>query len=136
MFRKFFLCALGSAGMVPAAAVAQGRGGGGGGGRGGPPSGMGGPGNIGGLGAGVPGGLGGISDMGTTMRDQGRLNSQGPENASPTGIAHANSNSVQSGSSSGTLNTMFPGTHTTKSVPSGSLAGLTTAMTLMANGPS
>jgi hypothetical protein len=139
MIGKVLLCAVVSAAMIPAAAVAQGRGGGGGGsggGMGGPPSGMGGPGNAGGFGVGGPGAMGDISDMGSTMRDQGRLNSQGPANASQTGIAHANSNSVLSGSSTGTLNTMFPGTRTTKSVSAGSLAGLTTGMTLMSNGTS
>jgi len=130
MFRKVMLCALASAAMIPAAAAAQGRGGGGGGGgMGGPPSGMGGPSNAGG-----PGGMGGISDMGSTMRDQGRLNSQGPDHASQTGIDHANSNSVLSGSSNQTLDRMFPNTHSTKSISSGSLAGLTTGMTLMSNG--
>jgi sporulation protein YlmC with PRC-barrel domain len=78
--------------------------------------------------------MGGISDMGSMMRDQGRLNSQGPEHASPTGIAHANSNSVLSGSSTGTLDRMFPATRTTTAVSSGSLAGLKTGMTLMSNG--
>jgi hypothetical protein len=140
MVGKVLLSALVSVAMIPAAALAQGHGGGGGGGgMGGGPSGMGGPGNAGGFGAGGPGGMGGmggISDMGSTMRDQGRLNSQGPANASPTGIAHANSNSVLSGSSTGSLNTMFPGTRTTKAVSTGSLAGLTTGMTLMSNGTS
>lgn len=103
---------------------------------GGPPSGMGGPGNAGGFGAGGPAGMGGISNMGSTMRDMGRLNSQGPDHASPTGIAHANSNSVLSGSSNSTLNNMFPGTKATKSVTSGPLAGITTGMTLMSNGTS
>jgi hypothetical protein len=134
MFRKALLCALAGAAMIPAAAAAQGHGGGGGGGMGGPPSGMGGPGNAGGFGPGGPGGIGGISDMGSMMRDQGRLNSQGPANASATGIAHANSNSVLSGTSTGTLNRLFPGTRTTTKVGSGSLAGLTTGMTLTSNG--
>ena len=101
---------------------------------GGPPSGMGGAGNAGGFGMGGPGGMGGISDMGSTMRDQGRLNSQGPANASQTGIDHANSNSVLSGSSTSALNHMFPGTRTTTSISSGPLAGLTTGMTLMSSG--
>ena len=94
MFRKAIFCALASAAMIPAAALAQhggGPGGGGGGpfgGAGGPPSGMGGPGNAGGFGMGGPngmggmnggmnggmgvgnGGLGGINDIGSAMRDQ------------------------------------------------------------------
>ena len=128
MFRKVILCALASAAMIPVAAVAH-PGGGGGGGMGGPPGGMGGMGGMGNA-----GGMGGISDMGSTMRDQGRLNSHGPAHASQTGIDHANSNSVLSGSSNNTLNTMFPDTKATKSVSSGTLAGLTTGMTLMSNG--
>jgi len=133
MFRKIFLCALASAAMIPAAAVAQGHGGGVG--AGGPRSGMGGPGNAGGFGMGGQSGMGGISDMGSTMRDQGRLNSQAFDHASQTGIDHANSNSALSGSNS-TLNRMFPGTRTTTSVTSGPLAGLTTGMPLTSNGTS
>jgi hypothetical protein len=83
---------------------------------GGPPAGVGGMGNAGGF------GTGGISDIGSTMRDQGRLNSQGPAHASPTGIAHANANSV------------LAGTTATATVTSGPLVGLTTGMTLMSNG--
>lgn len=130
MLRKAIFCALASAAMIPAAAVAQGRGGGGG--AGGPPAGVGGmgnaglgaggPGGMGGMGAGNVGGLGGISDTGSLMRDQGRLNSQGPAHASPTGVAHANQNSVLAGTSS------------TASVRSGALAGLTTGTTLFSNG--
>ena len=142
MLRKVVFCAIASAAMIPAAAFAQGHGGGGG--MGGPPAGMGGPGNAGGFGAGGPGGMGGmggpgmggISDMGSTMRDLSRMNSQGPTNASPTGIAHANSNSVLSGSSTTTLDRMFPSTRTTTNVTSGPLAGLATGMTLTSNGAS
>jgi sporulation protein YlmC with PRC-barrel domain len=142
MFRKVILCALASATMIPAAAMAQHGPPGGmpGGAMGGPPGGVGGMGNSGGFGPGGPGGMGsingmgGINGIGSTMRDQGRLNSQGPANASPTGIAHANSNSVLSGSSTSTLNRMFPGTRTTSTVSSGALAGLTTGMTLTSNG--
>jgi hypothetical protein len=144
MFRKIMFCAVAGAAMIPAAAVAQGHGGGGGGagGMSGPPAGMGVPANAGGFGAGGPGGMGsmgpgsmgGLSNMGSTMRDQGRLNSQGPSNASPTGIAHANSKSVLSGSSNGALDRMFPNTRTTTSVTSGALAGLSTGMTLTSNG--
>jgi len=92
---------------------------------------MGGPGNAGGFGpggpfgAGGPGGIGGIGgpgSMGSTMRDLGRMNSQGPANASPTGIEHANQNSV------------LAGTTPTTSVRSGALAGLTTGTTLFSNG--
>ncbi|MFL6765360.1 MAG: hypothetical protein ACJ8FO_09225 [Sphingomicrobium sp.] len=143
MFRKIMFCALAGAAMIPAAAVAQHGGGGGGGHGGGPPAGVGGGTGNGGLGnGGLGGGIGnaggGMSNIAVTTRDASRINSQGPANASPTGIAHANSNSVLSGSggatSSASLERMFPGTRTTTSVTSGTLAGLTTGMTLMSNG--
>jgi hypothetical protein len=103
----------------------------------------GGMGNAGGPGGGMgnAGGLGGAmgnAGLGGIARDQARMNSQGPANASPTGISHADSNSVLSGASSTStsagLNRMFPGTRTTTTVASGSFAGLTTGMTLMSNG--
>jgi hypothetical protein len=149
MFRKVILCALASAAMIPATAMAQhgggppgGMPGGGGGGMGGPGS-MGGmsPGGMGGMGPGSMGGIGNAgstNNIGVTTRDASRINSQGPANASPKGIAHANQNSVLSGSggtnSSASLDRMFPGTRTTTSVTSGTLAGLTTGMTLRSNG--
>ncbi|MCH8616307.1 hypothetical protein LZ016_09365 [Sphingomonas sp. SM33] len=37
--------------------------------------------------------------MGTTTRDQARSESRGPNNASPTGVSHANENSVLAGGS-------------------------------------
>lgn len=136
MFRKVIICALASAAMIPAAAAAQhGPGGGMGGmggmgnaggfGHGGPGGlgsmgGMGGPGGMGGLGG--MGGMGNVNDMGSSMRDQGRMNSQGPAHASATGIAHANQNSV------------LAGTTATTSVTSGPLAGLKTGTTLYSNG--
>jgi hypothetical protein len=121
MMRKAILCALASATIISAPALAQGRGGGGGGG---PPAGVGGGmGNAGGIGRnGGFGGFGGINDIGSTMRDQGRLNSQGPNHASQSGIDHANANSVLAGTSS------------TRTVTSGALTGLTTGMTLISNG--
>jgi hypothetical protein len=82
---------------------------------------MGGAGNAGGFGAGGPSGFGG-SDFGITTRDQARANSQGPEHASATGVAHANANSV------------LAGTTGTTTVSSGALAGLTTGATLLSNG--
>lgn len=137
MFRKTMMCALASVAMIPAAAAAQHDGGGGGG----PPAGVGGMGNAGGFGMGGPGGFGGGMGMGagmggpgsfggsmggmgmgSSMRDQGRLNSQGPANASATGIAHANQNSV------------LAGTTPTTTVTSGALAGLTAGTTLYSNG--
>jgi sporulation protein YlmC with PRC-barrel domain len=130
MLRKLILCALASAAMIPAAAHAQGRGGGGGGG--GPAAGAGGMGNAGGFG----GGMGIGNSFGIETRDASRINSQGLNHASPTGIAHANQNSVLAGTTttSSRLNAMFPNTRTTTTVTSGSLSGLTTGMTLMSNG--
>jgi hypothetical protein len=128
MIRKMWLCVLASAALIPAAAAAQHGPGGGGG----PPSGGGGMGNAGGFGRGGPGGFGaggmgnggfgGISDMGSMMRDQGRLNSQALGHASQTGIDHANQNSV------------LAGTTATTTVTSGPLIGLTTGTTLYSNG--
>jgi sporulation protein YlmC with PRC-barrel domain len=103
----------------------------------------GGMGNAGGLGGGLGRGAGGMvtvgggSDFGASTRDASRINSQGPLHASPTGMAHANSNSVLSGTggtSTATLNRMFPATRTTRTVSSGTLSGLTTGMTLVSNG--
>jgi hypothetical protein len=118
MVHKQILTAVAVAALIPAAAFAQ-RGPGGG--HGGPPSGMGGPGNAGGFGLGGPAGMG-IGGMNDTMRDMGRLNSQGPANASQTGIDHANQNSV------------LAGTTSTTTATSGPLAGLTTGTTLYSNG--
>lgn len=135
MFRKAILCALASAAILPTVATAQGHGGGGGGGMGhGGGIGMG-NGPIGGMGN--AGGLGAMNNgLGIQTRDASRINSQGLTNASPTGIAHANQNSVLSGRGATTtsINAMFPGTRTTNSVTSGMLVGLTTGMTLMSNG--
>lgn len=145
MMHKLILCAVASAAMIPAVASAQGRGGGGGGG---PPAGVGGGmgnagglgggmGNAGGLGAG--GGLGSLNNsFGIETRNASRINSQGPNYASPTGIAHANQNSVLAGTSTTTtassVNRMFPGTRATTTVTSGALSGLTTGMTLYSHG--
>jgi hypothetical protein len=82
---------------------------------------MGGPGNAGGFGPGGPAGMG-LGGMNDTMRDMGRLNSQGPANASQTGIDHANQNSV------------LAGTTSTRTATSGPLAGLTTGTALYSNG--
>lgn len=124
MVSKVILCLLAGAAMIPAVAQAQ-RGGGG------PPAGVGGMGNAGGFGAGGPGGngggfgnsgLGGISDTGSSMRDQGRLNSQALDHASPTGIDHANQNSV------------LAGTAAVRTVTNGPLVGLTSGTTLFSGG--
>lgn len=134
MFRKVLLCALASAAMIPAAAMAQhGQGGGGGPPGGMPGGGMGNAGGMGGIGPGGMGGLGpsgmgglgnsgGLNNVGVTTRDTARANSQGPAYASPTGIAHANQNSV------------LAGTSTTTRVTSGTLSGLGNGMTLFSNG--
>ena len=147
MMHKLILCAVASAAIIPAVAVAQGRGGGGGGG--GPPAGVGGGmGNAGGLGGGMGnagglgtgnGGLGSMNNsVGIETRNASRINSQGANYASPTGIAHANQNSVLAGSSTTTttrsVDRMFPGTRAMTTVTSGALSGLTTGMTLYSNG--
>jgi hypothetical protein len=96
-----------------------------------------GPGGMGGMGPGSMGGIGsagGMNNIGVTTRDMERANSQGPANASPTGIAHANQNSVLGGASTTTLSSMFPGTRTTTTVTTGTFSGLTTGMTLFSNG--
>lgn len=137
MVRNAILCALASAVMIPGAISAHPGGGNGGGeGRGGL---MGGGG--GGAGGGMDassrgmGGLGGISDIGMRgganasannvgleNREDSRINSQALEHASPTGIEHANQNSVLAGTSS------------TTTVSSGALSGLTTGTTVFSNG--
>jgi hypothetical protein len=61
--------------------------------------------------------------MGSSTRDQARLNSQGPAHASATGIANANQNSV-----------LYGTTPTSGSVTSGAFAGLSTGTTLYSNG--
>jgi len=121
MRRKYVLTALASAAVLSAGAALAHPGGGPGGGMGGPPAGvgggMGGMGNIGGM-----GNAGGMNDFGITTRDQARANSQGPNNASATGVANANQNSV------------LAGTTATARITSGALSGLTTGMTLYSNG--
>ena len=129
MGSKHLIAVFAAVALIPAVAIAQ-RGPGGG--TGGPPSGMGGPGNAGGFGPGGPGGMGmggiggigamGGIGMGSTMRDMGRTNSQGPANASATGIANANANSV------------LAGTTATRTATNGPLTGLTTGTTLYSNG--
>jgi hypothetical protein len=140
MLHKSVLMALAGAALIPAAALAQH----------GPPSGGGGLGNAGGFGAGGPmgmgnagsmgagggmgmgagmnggiggmNGMGGMNSMGVSTRDAARMNSQALSHASPTGIAHANQNSV------------LAGTGMTTTVTSGALTGLTTGTTLYSNG--
>lgn len=125
MHGKFLFAALGSAAVMLATPALAHPGNGGGG----PPSGAGGPGNAGGFGnaggLGNQGGFGngGMNDVGVTTRDEARMNSQGPANASANGIANANQNSV-----------LFPGTTATSTVASGALAGLSTGATLYSNG--
>lgn len=126
---KLILTALASATILCGGqALAQHGGGpgGGGGGAGGPHGGPGGGfGNSGGFGAGGPGGMGnpgGMDGFGASMRDQARVNSEGPANASATGIAHANENSV------------LAGTTGSNRVASGALAGVSTGMPVYSNG--
>lgn len=114
MLRKTVLCALASGALISAgSALAHGPGG-----MHGPPGGM--PGAS----MGNAGGLGGMGNMGAgnagigmITRDEARANSQGAANASATGIAHANSNSVLAGTS-GAKN----------------LTGLTAGMVVLQNG--
>jgi hypothetical protein len=131
--RKLMLFALASAVIAPAAASAHPGGGNGGGeGRGGlmgggsgigmdPSSrGMGGLGGIGDVG--VRGANANADDVGVENREASRINSRAPQHASPTGISHANQNSVLAGTSSASR------------VTNGALAGLTTGTTLFSNG--
>jgi hypothetical protein len=113
MYRKLLAAAVASTALVAAPAFAQHGPGGGHG-----------PGPAGGLGTNVGGhvGLGSMGGPGTNVgvdtRAQARVNSQGPAHASPTGIAHANINSVLKGGA----------------VVGGPLTGLTTGMTVNFNG--
>jgi hypothetical protein len=69
------------------------------------------------------GNVGGMNgDFGASMRDQARLNSQGPAHASATAIANANANSV------------LAGTTASNRVTSGALSGVTTGMPVYSNG--
>lgn len=74
------------------------------------------------MGNGGFGSIGSGGDVGSTMRDQGRLNSQGPEHASTTGIDHASPSSV------------LAGTTATRMATRGPLAGLAAGATLYSNG--
>ena len=123
--RATILRTLASAALICAGPALAQHGGGHGQGAGAPAGagGMGNPGGMsgmhgGGAGAGNAGGMsGGLSDIGAQTREQARVNSQGSLHASPTGIAHANPNSVLAGTSGGTT-----------------LTGITTGMALMQNG--
>jgi sporulation protein YlmC with PRC-barrel domain len=146
MFNKMLMAVMASTIVVaaPVLAAPGGGGGGNGGGHGG------GAGGGGGHGAGVGGGAGssggananglGGSPAGAAL--EARMNSMGLENASPTGIEHANPNSalgtgtsttVRTNSSAG-MDRMFPGTKSSTHVNSGSLTGLSTGMTLTSSG--
>lgn len=130
MHRKLILTALASAAILCGGqALAAGPGGGGGGPGGGGHGGGGGPGGggMGDHGGGMgPGGMG-RGDMGDNdglgmSRGDGRINSQGPDHASATGIANASANSV------------LAGTTPTNRVTSGALAGVTAGMAVFFNG--
>jgi hypothetical protein len=58
---------------------------------------------------------GGISDMGSTMRDLDRANSQGPANADTRGIERANENSVLRSAPTVTENPAINGASRSKS---------------------
>jgi hypothetical protein len=106
MFRKTILCALaGAATMMTGAAVAKPGGGpGGGGGHG-----------MGALHANAHGLAVAPHGHGVRPAGIGRVHSQGPYHASPTGISHSNSHSVLKGTT----------------VVGGSIAGLTRGMSVL-----
>ena len=129
MHRNLILTALASAAILCGgqALAATGPGGGGGGGGGGHGGGGGGGGGHGDTGSGGGlgdhgGGMGDLDGVGRMSGDDARINSQGPDHASATGIAHANENSV------------LAGTTATNRVTSGVLAGVTTGMSVFSNG--
>lgn len=120
MSNKPILTAIASASILFAAQAPAHPGGGGGPGGAGGPAGAGPMGNGGGWG---PGGSGGMGNAGMIdARDDARLNSQGPNNASATGISHANANSV------------LAGTTASNRIKSGPLTGVATGMSVMSNG--
>lgn len=131
MDRKLILTALASAAILCGGqALAAGPGGGGGGGHGGGNSGGHGSGNMGGdhgAGMGNAGmGRGDNDDMGAAAggmdRGDGRINSEGPEHASPNGIAHADDHSV------------LAGTTVATSITTGALAGVADGQAVFFNG--
>jgi hypothetical protein len=98
-------------------------------------------GSHGGGGAGAAGGNATGGPAGAAL--DARMNSMGPANASPNGIAHANSNSVLGDGTTTTttranarakLDAAFPGTKGKAKVTSGSLSGLSAGTTLLSNG--
>lgn len=113
MFKPTVALLAGAALSAASPALAQpGRGGGGGGAPSSPPSTSQGPGNASPNSPISTSTMAPPTDTTTTTspatdttttspsnRDQGRMNSQGPDNASPTGIEHANENSVLAGGS-------------------------------------
>lgn len=131
MHRQLILTALASAAILCGgqALAAGGPGGGGGGPGGGGGHGGGGPGGGGGMGnMGNMGDIGGpgrdIGGPGTGLmtRDDARMNSQGPDHASATGVANANANSV------------LAGTTPTNRVTNGPLSGVAAGMSVFSNG--
>jgi len=137
MFNKMLIAAMASTIIVSAPLLAAPGGGGGGGGHGG---GGGGHGVSAGGNGGANAGGGGGGPAAAAL--DARMNSMGLENASPTGIDHANPNSALGSSTTANVRTdtpagmdrMFPGTKGTSSVRTGSLTGLSTGMTVASNG--
>lgn len=131
MFRHVLLSAVAATALAATPAFAQhGPGGSHGGGNG----------NGGGAMGGMMGG-GGMSGGPSAAGLDARMNSMGPANASPTGIAHANPNSVLGTNSSATsranraqLDAAFPGTKGQSKVKTGTLSGLTAGTTVISNG--
>lgn len=137
MFNKMLMAAMASTIIASSPLLAAPGGGGGGNGGGG----GGGHGAAGGAGGNAGGNAGGSAAMGGGPAGaalDARMNSMGLENASPTGIEHANPNSaLGTGTSTNTavsMDRMFPGTRSSAHVNSGSLTGLSTGMTLTSNG--
>lgn len=138
MFRKILMAGLASTALASAPVLAA-------------PGGGNGHGHAGGnSGANANGNAGGGADVSPTGGPAGaaldaRMNSMGPANASPTGVEHANPNSVLSTNGTTTtathgnaraMDNMFPGTRGSNQVQSGSLSGLSTGTTLTSNGTS
>lgn len=135
MFNKMLMAVMASTALASAPLLAAPGGGGGGHGAAGGGHGASAGGNAGGNAGGIGGGPAGAAL-------DARMNSMGLENASPTGVGHASPNSALSGNATATVRTnssagmdrMFPGTRASTSIKTGSLAGVSTGMTLTSNG--
>ena len=135
MFNKILMVAMASTAIASAPLLAAPGGGHG-------PGGGGGHGAAGGREGAGAGAMSGPSGGAAGAALDARMNSMGPENASPTGIEHASPNSVLGTNTTTTVRTngsanldrMFPGTQVSTRVNTGSLSGLSTGMPLTSNG--